>query len=849
MSQLLRVAWYRFRVGFVRQVGGYLSVVLLIGLIGGLAMASIAGARRTQSSYPTFLASTDPSNIVFSPNQGAVNSAAVPDVRLKSTIERLPGVKHVVSAVSPSFLPITAKGVPITRNAQNVLVISSLDGMLSKQDRITIVKGRAANPAKSTEVVMDAAAAKLYGVRVGRQFFLGFYTNAQFNEPGFGTAAVMPALRVRVKVVGIMVFNNQVFEDDIDKATGIVVLTPALARRAITITKAAALPVLFGLKLQHGNRDVTKVEHEVIAVLPPGSTYEFHVTSHVVSQVELAMKPESFALGAFGLIAALVALVLGAQAISRQLKRGSGDREVMRALGASPANTIIDGLIGVFCAVVLGALLAFAVALALSPLSPLGPVRAVYPNPGFTVDWTVLGLGFLLMVVALGSVATVQSIREVSRRVARRRQVPLRRSAVTRGLEAAGIPVAGVVGVHFALEPGRGRTSVPVRSVLVGSALAVALVVATVTFASGFNTLVSHPALYGWNWNYMLNPSNDVPPIALSLLSHDPMVAAWSGDVVNILQIDGQQVPMMIGSSRPKVAPPITSGHGLRAKNQIVLGATTMALLHKHVGDTVVVTYGTAKDAPVYVPPTTLTIVGVATFPTVGYTSFVLDHTSMGTGALLSSAIEPPAFQKILLSPDPNLNGPEMVIVRMKRGVSAVAGRADMQRIANASNKVLATDPHASFDNVVVEGVLRPVQIVNYRSNGSTPIILSLGLALGAILALGLTLSASVRRRRRDLALLKTLGFTQRQLAAAVAWQATVAAVIGIVVGIPVGVVVGRELWTLFARNIDAVPYATVPVLSVVLIGVGTLLFANLVAIYPGRSAARTPPALALRAE
>jgi predicted lysophospholipase L1 biosynthesis ABC-type transport system permease subunit len=33
------------------------------------------------------------------------------------------------------------------------------------------------------------------------------------------------------------------------------------------------------------------------------------------------------------------------------------------------------------------------------------------------------------------------------------------------------------------------------------------------------------------------------------------------------------------------------------------------------------------------------------------------------------------------------------------------------------------------------------------------------------------------------LALLKTLGFTERQLAATVAWQASVAAVIGIVVG------------------------------------------------------------------
>jgi ABC-type lipoprotein release transport system permease subunit len=169
--------------------------------------------------------------------------------------------------------------------------------------------------------------------------------------------------------------------------------------------------------------------------------------------------------------------------------------------------------------------------------------------------------------------------------------------------------------------------------------------------------------------------------------------------------------------------------------------------------------------------------------------------------------------------------------------------------IATAANKVLSEDPHAAGNNVSVVGVLRPVQIVNYRSIGSTPIILSLGLALGAILALGLTLAASVRRRRRDLALLKTLGFTQRQLSAAVAWQATVAAVVGIVVGIPLGIVVGRELWTLFARNIDAVPDPTVPVWSVVLIGAGTLLFANLVAIYPGRSAARTPPALALRAE
>ena len=51
----------------------------------------------------------------------------------------------------------------------------------------------------------------------------------------------------------------------------------------------------------------------------------------------------------------------------------------------------------------------------------------------------------------------------------------------------------------------------------------------------------------------------------------------------------------------------------------------------------------------------------------------------------------------------------------------------------------------------------------------------------------------SVRRRRRDLALLKTLGFTQRQLAAAVAWQATVIGAIGITLGIPLGMVLGHQ--------------------------------------------------------
>ena len=143
----------------------------------------------------------------------------------------------------------------------------------------------------------------------------------------------------------------------------------------------------------------------------------------------------------------------------------------------------------------------------------------------------------------------------------------------------------------------------------------------------------------------------------------------------------------------------------------------------------------------------------------------------------------------------------------------------------------------------------RPAQIVNYRTIGATPVILATGLAAGAVAALGLTLAASVTRRRRDLALLRALGFTGRQLGATIAWQSTVAAVVGVVAGAPLGVILGRQLWILFARNVNAVPEATVPALSVVLVALGALVFANLAAAGPGRAASRSPTALVLRAE
>lgn len=72
---------------------------------------------------------------------------------------------------------------------------------------------------------------------------------------------------------------------------------------------------------------------------------------------------------------------------------------------------------------------------------------------------------------------------------------------------------------------------------------------------------------------------------------------------------------------------------------------------------------------------------------------------------------------------------------------------------------------------------------------------------------------------------------------------------VGILVGIPLGIVAGRWLWDPFARQVSAVPYPTVPAVSIVLVAVGTLVLANVVAAIPARTAARTPTALMLRSE
>ena len=106
--------------------------------------------------------------------------------------------------------------------------------------------------------------------------------------------------------------------------------------------------------------------------------------------------------------------------------------------------------------------------------------------------------------------------------------------------------------------------------------------------------------------------------------------------------------------------------------------------------------------------------------------------------------------------------------------------------------------------------------------------------AVVALVAVGLALVSSLRRRRRELAVLKTLGFSRRQVRATVAWQASTVAAVGLVVGIPLGLLVGAYVWHQVADELGVSTDRTWPVLAIALLAVGAFLAVNLIAAVPG---------------
>jgi hypothetical protein len=389
----------------------------------------------------------------------------------------------------------------------------------------------------------------------------------------------------------------------------------------------------------------------------------------------------------------------------------------------------------------------------------------------------------------------------------------------------------------MAFEPGHGRTAVPVRSALVGTMVAVAAVVAAMVFGASFLALVGTPHLYGQNWPQQLDLQVGSIPGAMGekLLAQIKGLTEYAGGNYGQVSVtapgsaSGAVVPAIgLDQLHGKGFLTLLVGRAPAGPREITLGPRTLRTLGLHLGQLVKV------DANGRAYP--MRIVGSAIFASFGVGGG--SATDLGTGAAVAASVLSQRNPQSCASGATCYN---FFLLRYRPGTDLRAAATQVSRAT-----IRAGCPPGLC---LVTTDQRPGDIQNYAGVRDTPLALGAVLVLLAVGTLAQVLVTGVRRRRRDLAMLKTLGLLRSQLLRVVSWQAIALAAAALLVGLPLGLLAGRWAWLLFAGSAGVGSQADVPAPLVLLVIPVTLILAVLLAVVPGWTAARIRPALILRSE
>jgi hypothetical protein len=578
-----------------------------------------------------------------------------------------------------------------------------------------------------------------------------------------------------------------------------------------------------GLQLRKGDASVDRAKEAIGAIAEEAGAHALFQEQRVITEkVQRSIRPLAVSLAAFAAIVGLAVVVLAALALSRIVVFEDADERTLRGLGLGPLPRAAPAALAGGGAVLAGLVVAVIGAFAVSSVFPIGAVRHVEPDPGAAFDATALlgGAGVLALLMLTAVVAI--GIRAVGRAAGQdQAPTPSRLAGV-----GSALGPSATLGLRMALERGSGRTAVPVRTNLLIVTVAVAVVGAALTFGANLDRLLGNPALYGAAWDgavvadggYGTVPVDEVAPV----LDRESDVEGWSAAAFSNLTVEGRDLPVIgLHAGKGEVAPPVLDGRLPRGTDEILVGQSTLDELGAGIGDAVVARGEAGRRS--------LTIVGVGVLPAIG--AVFSDHTSPGTGGLLTRD----ALDGLV-----DDSRATTLLLRMTEGTDAPAALNDL------APRLPTADDTGQYEVSLDQ---RPADIANSDSMGAAPATLAVVLAVAAVVSVALTVAVAVRRRRADLALLKAVGLTGRQLSAVVAWQSTVTMGTAAVLGSLLGVVAGRGLWRTFAAQLDVVPDATVPALVIAGSAVALVIGCNLMAAPMARSAGRTPAAAVLRAE
>jgi hypothetical protein len=799
------------RLSLQRRFGSVAMLSALLALSGTLVLAVTAGALRDGNAMDRLLSASRPATAVVVPNIA------------QPSVTRYPIDWHRIAALPEvAALTVTSINDPYEINGIDFgdvgFPAASPDAFVNVE-RGVVLSGRRMDNSKVDEAVANEPFMRKYDLRVGDTLTARMYARDQLDtnqahplrNPGSAAGPTQ-----QIQIVGV-VRLPWVFAFDGTEYPKIYASHAFFKQYRKSFSPNHNFPFYINalVRLRSGEGDLPEFSKDVARIT---GRHDIDITdlAEGSKRVSNATSFERDSLLVFAFIAAVAALVIAGPVVVRYTESSLRNFGVLQALGVTRRQAAAAAIAGPLLAAAVAATVAVAGAFLASSLFPIGMGATVEPDPGRDADWSVLTPGALGLMLAVALIAWAAAVGSLWRADS---GITFRRSLVATWTSRLGFPIPMTLGRRLALEKGHGRSAIPVRPAIIASVGGVVGLVAAATFHVGLTGALTTPERYGQSWqaagivgvnNHDFASSATIATVLTSLADR-PEVAAVNDTHFQSAAVNGR--PLIAFELSPvgggSVEPVSVNGHPPETDDEIALAPLTAERLGVRVGQWVEA-QGERK--------TSLRVTGVAFVPSFSYNSY--DDGAWLTDQGLSRLYPSGSFKV------------HAFLVRFRPGTDA---RSAVTAIKNSGLGIQRDTP--------------PTDVVNLRTIRRLPTVMGAFLALLAVGAVGHALAAAVHRRRRDTAVLRTLGMTGHQVRAMFASQATTLAVVALVLGIPLGLVVGRRLWHIVADNTPLLYVPPFTPLVIVLVIPLSILAVNVLAAYPAHHAVHQRISTLLRTE
>jgi hypothetical protein len=395
----MSVLWMRARAQLRGRVAANLFLAVLVGLAGALVLAAAAGARRSVTALPRFLAVNQTVDAaVYVPASSPSDDLA----EARRPVAALPEVRQAFRASGgPTGALVLAVADPAdpTRWRRQLGTVALDPGGSVAFGRPILVAGRLPDERRPDEVAVDEELAERRHLRVGSHVRVGAFTSAQLGPAGEGRDVVPRGAVADLLVAGIVRYPEDLLPVPTDQESllvnsGELYLTPAWWRQYGP--DIANYGIGLAVQLHNGQADLPllraslrRLYGEALAEGVDTSIGDKAIAAGTRGTIVL----ESVALAAFAVPTALAALLLVGQTLGRQVIMEATEAPILRALGMTRAQLVGVAVVRAAPVAVAGSVLAVVGAVALSPATPLGVARRAELDPGVAVDLPVPAVG------------------------------------------------------------------------------------------------------------------------------------------------------------------------------------------------------------------------------------------------------------------------------------------------------------------------------------------------------------------------------------------------------------------------------------------------------------------------